>query len=213
MKYGCLMLGLAVALLSGCRTGTNRADAETVGEWSEVVDGFRGRLVVEPVLSGRGAVATVCLELQNLTFSPYLRKLAFAGHEPGLVCTVRDARQQTLPRWSGGVPWIYDFAQLSYPVTLPARSTLRLRVAGVTYHLLHDQPDGVSPGRDAWVLELDAPNRPWHLVDGDRASYFLGATFTAAVQGEQKANAFAWGGTLQLPPVKLPVVRPASAGR
>src|SRR5215216_961090 len=99
---------LVVAILvAGCGTTTGAKHGSTIGAWSDVVDNMRGRLILEPTLDGEGFRSTkVLFEIENLGG---LRHLAFG---PGcFTWKVTNAGKETLPRWNGPLPWIYDFSQ------------------------------------------------------------------------------------------------------
>ncbi len=207
MKYPALLLCVIAILNSGCGTMTDARQSLTIGDWSDAVNEMRGRLVVEPIPDGKGgAVATIYLELQNLAPTPYRRQMMFSRGTDCFTWTLTNASKEPLPRWRGSVPWLYDYSELGYPLTLPAGATLRVPVSHVSYHVLlprlpHDKG---LPG-SALVLEQDAPNLPWHLVSGSSTEgYFLSAKFKNELTRDVHKRPFLWHGELSLPAVQLP---------
>jgi hypothetical protein len=186
-------------LVAGCGTTTGAKHASTIGAWSDVVDNMRGRLILEPTLDGEGFRSTkVLFEIENLGG---LRHLIFTKGAGCFTWKVTNAGKEALPRWNGPLPWIYDFSQMSYQITLPAWATLRLPVSGATYYILRPGPLNLSSS--SLVLVQDEPNNPWHLTSGSSIeSYFLSATFQSA--SEVPGDKFWWKGRLSLPPVLLP---------
>ncbi len=186
---------------------TNVKQSPTIGDWSEVVNEMRGRLVVEPIPYGKdGTLATIYLELQNLAPTPYVRQLMFTRGADCFTWTLANASKETLPRWKGSLPWVYDFSEKRYPLTLPAGATLRVPVSSVSYHILSPQsPHIYDVPNSTLVLQQDAPNPPWHLISGRSTErYFLSAKFKSALKRDVPNSLFLVRSELSLPPVQLP---------
>jgi len=182
------------------------ADEKTpvaIGDWSEPVDGLRGRLLVfqGPVRDeGTSRETLVYVELQNVAASGE-RDVYF---EPsGLKCELRDVAGKGPPRpkmgssGSGGRPgkkW----------VRLPHDSSLRLRVSPYGYG---------SPDEKAFVITIGFDT--WQIKATDAAEYSLAGTFKVnppEVKGREKS----WAGELKLPAAKVvwpPERQPTSGPR
>jgi hypothetical protein len=207
MKRLAPFLSAIAILVAGCRTVPDSTRTPAIGEWSDVADQMRGRLVVELSASeGSRTLATIYVELQNLAFTPYRRNLIFSRGSSCFTWKLTDVHKRAIPRWKGGLPWVYDFAEMIYPISLPARGTLRVPVAHVSYHILLPKfPGEYGLPSSSLVLESDPPNPPWHLVAGSSTEpYFLSAMFKSADEAKAEPHPFGWLGTLSLPPVRLP---------
>lgn len=206
-----LLLCLALVLgcgLCGCEmAGRHSAipqEAMTAGDWSETVNGLRGRLLFGKAETFNGTrLATVYLELQNV--SDVLSPIGI-GPNRSLPCAVLDAFNKPVPQ--SGMPadvWSPD----PFWIMLPMDSTLRFRVSVTGYAVPKDA--GLSIG-------LMSGN--WIIPPATHGDYFLSASFVVApgaVSVRTKTNIppdEPWYGVLELPKVKIPAVhnsRPAAA--
>ena len=186
------------------------------GSWSEPVsDGqgntLRGRLLVYDGIhltnaSGNSvwSTAPVFLEIQDVTATnPHPTRIYFDFTE-GLAFELRDAKGVTadnLPHHGsrGGIPppiW----------ATLPAHGLLRLRA---------DAAGGILEGSDGelrlYFLDLKGhqSNVNWTIPAGDTNAWFLSATLLPPPPPTNSIpyNPDVWQGKLEVPAVKLSVVR------
>lgn len=170
---------------------------EEFGQWSEVVDGMRGRFVIKSSLDSHGFTAVrVYLELGNLTWRPNSGlKFAF-NRQRSFEWALKSSDGKLVPRWNGAVPWIFDYVAIDFWISVPADSTLRFPVSDLAYHVLH--PSG------AVVLNHGVPEPPpWLLEPSIKGPYFLEAKFKGLIKGET-ASQFIWSGVISIPPVRLP---------
>lgn len=181
-----VLLAVLVACAS-VRTPAHDPD-EVVGAWSAPVDAMRARLVGKTLENARGETQyLVYVEFDNVNFAGG-RSLMFGKDE--FAWEVRDQTGRSVERWNGPVPWIYDYADITRPITLPGGSRLRVPATGAGYARL---PEGV-------LVWCQYPS-PWPLEPGHR--YVIGATFTAPPH-HGPDDGTAWSGTLVLPPIPLP---------
>jgi len=186
------------------------------GSWSEPVpDGqgntLRGRLLVYEGIhttnafgNGVWTTAPVYLEIEDMTAAnPHPTRIYF-DFMGGLTFELRDAKGATadnLPHhgFRGGIPpplW----------ATLPARGLLRLRA---------DAAGGISEGSDSelrlYFLDLKGhqSNVNWTIPAGDTNAWFLSATLLPPppLTNSIPYNPDVWQGTLEVPAVKLSVVK------
>ncbi len=191
------MRALALVLVLASARVAVAADEKTAvatGEWSEVVDGLRGRLILargEP----RGATKTrdtkVYVELENSGITNSGQRNVYFDPD-ALECELRDADgkavRQTPGAGNGGRPgkvW----------VTMPFDSALRLRA----------NPFGFGSA-DADGLLVPLNNAAWFIKAGDTGEYALTGTLTVEPPaGHGKADV--WKGALKLPGIKLPPIK------
>lgn len=179
---GILLLGTLAAgqaTKSARPGGTADPTLIAAGEWSEEVEGLRGRLVLA---EGRKPAEVVTyLELRNAPEAVGNDIDVYVN--PDLACEMRDARGKLIPAGGGfgggGVPgpqW----------VTLSHDSTIRLRLS----------PYGFFDN-DGQLITIVMKH--WTIQRGEMAS--LSATFTSDPKDEKRPRA--WKGTLKLSPVKI----------
>jgi hypothetical protein len=187
-------LALVVLLATGPAAAAAEKHTVAVGDWSEPVDGLRGRLVVaqgRTLGDGNARESLVYVEFQNVAEAGE-RTLAFDPDR--LKCELLDANGNPVPKTapfgrSGGRPG-------KTLVTLPFDSTLRLRA----------NPYGFGRADDLLVpLNADA----WLIKAGDTADYFLTGTFTVPPVDRTGPGKPPWAGELKLPKARL--ARPAAA--
>ena len=135
------------------------------------------------------------LELQNLAEQPVFGMKISVQHQQSFDWELKGPNGESVPRWTGPVPWIFDGGFLGFWISIPAHSTLRFPVTGISYHVL--QPS------NALVLSQNLPDPPWHLAQGIKAKYFLSAKFKGVVSGKMPSQ-FIWSGPLVLPAVPMP---------
>ena len=184
------MQALAVALALFPIAANPREDKTVLatGDWSEPLNGLRGRLVIA---QGRALGASsvreslVYVELENVSQT---QSGVLAVHfDPGsLKCDLLDAAAKSVPQTgtggSGGRPgavW----------VSLPFDSVLRVRANPFGF----GRPDG---------LLIPLNNATWMIRAGDRNAYSLAGTLTVTPPLDH-GRADAWTGVLTLAAVKL----------
>lgn len=160
-----------------------------LGEWSEPVDGIRGRLVV--VQGGRNLpdpqswVTLMYVDLEKTTNSG-ARSVYF--NPEALQCKLTHADGKAAPESPFGGSGGRGGPPASW-VTLPYDSLMRLRANPSGY----SSPDG---------LHFALMNGHYLLKTGDPGEYHLSGTLTVSPPiGHGQMNA--WTGVLKLPPVKL----------
>jgi hypothetical protein len=170
--------------------------SESEGDWSESVDGMRGRLVANSKLNAEGATEVdVYVELQNLDAQPsFGKKLNFKGD---MVWALSDGHGNAVPPWTGqSVVAGWSTATVEAWTTVPANSALRFRVCVAGYYLMD--------GPMALVFFQGLINTPpWHIAPNGHGPYFLSALFKGSEQRIAGAHP-TWNSTLNLPPVPLP---------
>ena len=120
----------ALALLAATALG---AAESPQAQWSEIVDGLRGRLVIEygPDLEG-AEIALVYLELQNVSDSAGIKDLWFdETHQ--FKWQLQDEKGKQVPRT---YPPASIFTDLGHWMILPFDSTLRFRVSVSGYGII-----------------------------------------------------------------------------
>ena len=166
-----------------------------VGEWSEAVDGLRGRLVVIEGDGDWGRETVTYLELQRVTTKARLWRDAlnvYVDVNLHLKSEMRDGGGQLVPPEMQGFVGGQDIGPPDAVwVVLPSDCTIRLRLS-----LRGTVGKGgvrVGVGHNEWNLKFNAPGE-----------YAFSGTFAGdpPKDGDHPA---AWSGTLKLPPLKIPV--------
>jgi hypothetical protein len=193
-----LVCGLTLALTTaGWASDTpapvalTNAKAVAVGDWSEPVNGLRGRLVVgEGRVLGNSTVreTVIYLELQN-AFDAAGDPLRISFDPGQLKGELRNAKGEPVPRTpgrgSGGRPgacWL----------TLPYDSALRLRVNAFGFG---------RPKETGFLIPLTAGDA-WLIPAGDANDYFFSGTFASDPPKDTEGTR-PWAGTLTLPKAKI----------
>ncbi len=161
-----------------------------VGNWSEVTNGLRGRLLLgEDARSDRGMRrGIVYLELQNVAPGETTYVYYAPTKEP-LRFELRDAEGKTVRNWISGSDGVPSPCWLA----LPLDSALRFRTGSSAY-----EPD--EPG--LFIIAAFMGGK-WFIPAGATNDYYLSGTFTVAVPaGETRPTM--WQGTLKLPHLKIP---------
>jgi len=206
MKTPAILLMLVVQHCCIAATETNFV---SVGEWSNPVSDsygyrLRGRLLLCQV-PWRGPASTpdigVYLELEEISdFSvapvQVLCDLSPAKHSDGLLCELRYTDGRPVAEggiYSGGVPG-------SCWITLPAYSSIRLKVSG-----------GTAKATQDWI-QITLSRQSWAFPSKNTNDCFLSGTFTVNPPAElvtpyTPSNYHVWKGTLTLPAVRIPVKR------
>jgi hypothetical protein len=179
LRTAALLVALAAGQVSGA------ADEKTVigtGDWSEVVDGLRGRLVLaqgRTLGDGKTRESLVYIELENAGAT---RGLTVQFDPDALSCELTDAGGKAVAQapgaGSGGRPG-------KSVVTLPYDSAARLRA----------NPYGF--GRAEGLL-IPLNRGAWHITGG--ADYSFSGTLAVTPPA---GVADAWKGELKLPRVKV----------
>ena len=166
-----------------------------IGEWSETVDGIRGRLVIVPggpnLPTPQSWVTLVYVELEKTTNSG---PRAVYFDPESLQCKLTSADGKAAPQSPFGGSGGRGGPPASW-VTLPYDSLMRLRANPSGY----SSPDG---------LHIALTNNHYLLKTGDPMEYHLSGTLNAAPPADH-GRTNAWVGVLKLPPVKLRAPAPA----
>ncbi|HSY42533.1 MAG TPA: hypothetical protein VK811_01395 [Candidatus Acidoferrum sp.] len=186
-----LVLVLALILsasLSGC--STRALKPMSAGDWSEIVHGLRGRLMVtEETAKFNGTrMGVVYLELQNL--EDVLNPMEIYYDTAGTFqYDLMEESKHPIPQ---GLAEGSVMSPLPFWIILPNDSILRFRVSVNGYGIPKDAGlfVGLMPG------VYDIPPTP----HGD---YFLSASFS--VNPPAGSDIHAWRGVLKLPAAKIPV--------
>ena len=172
------------------------------GAWSKPVTDtdhtLRGRLLVYDD-DARESInhVRVYLELQHIFEGgwPLPPEIHYDldGAKRALQLKLCDGRGRTLPRETNyadrGSARIYPFW-----VTLPCDSLLRLRADIYTM--------GLTPKPKGLVVQVE--DGIW-IVPPHHRPVYLSGTFTPPLDRRSSAKHFVWQGTLELPPVKIPI--------
>jgi hypothetical protein len=195
MRRFLLFAILAMSAVAAASAQPSVPPKENSGQWSEAVDQIRGRLIAEAGLDDHGRTEVrVFLELQNLAELPVFGMKISVQHQQSFDWEVKGPTGESVPRWTGPVPWIFDGGFIPFWISIPARSSLRFPVTAISYNVL--QPS------NALVLGQNLPGPPWHLASGGK-TYSLSAKFKGVISGEMPSQ-FVWSGPLSLPPVAMP---------
>ena len=180
-----IILGLGLAITANAN-GALSSGANEKHQWSEIVNGLRGRLSLKrwKISNGSCIIATY-LELKNenatllLTKTPENMKFRVTDKDGKEIEVVRT---MSFNGWSGGTPQL----------VLPHASSIRVRIG----------PTGHGIGRDlAAHLDLGIDNY-WALPTGE---YYLSAVLEIE-RKPKRANDVGnpWHGRIELPPVLIP---------
>jgi hypothetical protein len=174
-----------------CCFAVTANDPVVAGEWSESVNGLRGRLLFgeDAPLNGT-RVGAVYLELQNISA---------AGNDIQVFYDTRYSLHFELREPSDKARKDNGFRGFVLPprwLSLPKDSSLRFRV----------NLDGYGNPKDAG-LHLGLPGEGWIIPSSETNDFFLPATFTVNPPKERD-RAIIWEGILKLPSVKIPFRKP-----
>lgn len=110
---------------SGDSTSTSLS-SEVVGEWSEIVEHMRGRLVAEFGIDASGATEVgISIELQNFNTGVLGRRIVTLARDRSLHWEMTGAHGKAAPEWAGFVPWTIDFFYVNETVSVPASGRVR----------------------------------------------------------------------------------------
>jgi hypothetical protein len=141
-------------------------------------------------------IVRLYLELQTLDAQPYFGEKISFNRDTSLKWSMSDSHGNPVPGWKGPVPWLFDYASITFWISVPGDSMLRFPICSGKYYLL-----GAS--RELVFFQGLMNTLPWHLSANRREKYYLSATF----KGLEKSNIrsqFIWGSSLSIPPVCLP---------
>ncbi len=180
-----LLLAFSIQL---CLAGS-AVQPDAIGEWSQSTNQIRGRLLFAELAPSKDGqrVGLVFLELQNLgeTVNVYYDVVRWPPR-----CKLRDSAGKIVEQSPAG----RDAAPQPCWLTLPAHSSIRL-LTGYGPNVGPQTPSltfGVGMDQ-TWMIPLNTTN-----------NYSLSGTFTdAPSRGEGREPS--WKGTLELPPVRIPV--------
>ena len=165
----------------------------SVGKWSDVVDGLRGRLHFSDGYKFNGTrLATIYLELENVSDRGNPMQFYF-DEFTALDCELRNSAGKPAPSLGGPM----DYMSVGpHWMELPHGASLRLPVS-INGHGVH---------RLAGTM-IGLAHECWTFTPNTRADFFLTGTFhPRAPQGQERENA--WQGTLKLPKLRIPLPRP-----
>jgi hypothetical protein len=158
-------------------------DIVTAGDWSDEVDGLRGRLVIahgRPLDDGKSHETVAYVELRYRPDAVgNARKVYF---NPNVNRELQDAKGQLVPLttrgrgFGGGIP-------VAEWVSLPYDSTMRLRLSPFAHN-----ERGVC---------IDVNLDEWDIKPTDTSDYFVSGTFTSNPP-EDPGHADVWRGSLKL---------------
>jgi len=182
-----------------CCFGQTDTNVIATGDWSEVVNGLRGRLLVyDDQGSSAANHARVYLELQHVFQGAWAIPLEIyydIGVRDDLHLEVRDRLDKPIPLAPIA---IRGFVPNPCWVTLPCDSIVRLRADLYTLGP-QSKPDG---------LEILAPHGGWIIQPNATNDIFLCGSFTPPKDHPSCLNYHVWQGTLNFPKVKIPVKKP-----
>lgn len=168
-------------------------EPKSIGEWSEPVDGLRGRLLfAENVKDENGVrIGNIYLELQNLS-SGDNRYVYYDAKKSPIHCELNDSKSDGVKVWPGnmsdGMP---SACWLALPYDSSLRFDTRLGPAFTPSHPCLFICIGLEGG--TWEIPLTATN-----------DFYLSGTFTTTPP-QNETRPHMWEGTLKLPPVKISV--------
>ncbi len=168
---------------------------ESVGAWSEVVNGLRGRLIVTQEKEENGVQRPkVFLELQNI--DDVLNPIQVDAFDPqtSFQCRVLDSAEKLIA--SAPID-IREAVMPSFPLTIPFESSLRL---DVNRHAMGGWRFAQVPSKER--IEIVLGDGVWVIEKASRADYFLEGTFH--IEKSKPTTSRNWSGTLKIPGVKIP---------
>jgi hypothetical protein len=203
-------LWVLLASLQWC-FGQTDTNVIATGDWSpavpDTVNGaeLRGRLLVYDERCSTNHVlnrppqitwehARLYLELQHVHYSAWYNPIEIYFDPEDLPFEMHDGSGKSVPSQpysiAGALPgpcWI----------TLPCDTTVRLRADLYT----------LSGGRDPAAIEI-LTGRLWKVPRKSTNDYFLSCTFTPATNHASCLGYQVWRGTLRLPAVRIPTMKP-----
>jgi hypothetical protein len=163
-----------------------------VGEWSALVEGLRGRLVIAqkyPHGDVNYIETRVYVEFENSSAADSPTDTIDLYFDPtGLTCELVDAAGQAVPQGPG---FLDRGRPGGYWVTLPFDATMRLRV----------NPSGQGDTRNVGLL-IPLWNASWLVPARGAGEYFLSGTFVVNPP-MALARGNVWRGTLVFPKLKV----------
>jgi hypothetical protein len=184
---------LLVCFAAASCFGATALDVRTEGEWSEPVDGVRGRLLFgeEDAKLNGNRIGMIYLELQNVSDNASPEEIYF-DIRSALKCELLDAGHKVVP------PVLRDRSietPGSYWIALPHDSSMRFRVSVTGHSCSKNAGLVIGMMRNPWVIPADA-----------RDDYFFrGAFHVDPPKGERRRP---WQGVLKLPEVRIPAKGP-----
>jgi hypothetical protein len=168
---------------------------ESVGAWSEVVNGLRGRLIVTQEKEENGVQRPkVFLELQNI--DDVLNPIQVNAFDPqtSFQCRILDSAGKSVASAPIG---IREMILPALTLVIPFESSLRLNVN-------RHRPGGwffaQVPSKER--IEIVLGDGVWVIEKASRADYLLEGTFH--IEKSKPTTSRNWSGTLKIPGVKIP---------
>jgi hypothetical protein len=191
-KY--MRIFIMISLLAGsfCSAGPV-TEFKTAGEWSEVTNGLRGRLLFAEGTPDKGGVkmGEVYLELQNVSLGDAMY-VYYAATKSPLRCELSDAAGKNVE----GMPEVMsDWMPSPCWLALPHDSALRFSTrVGPSF----------GPAHPCLFICVGLEGGAWEIPPTATNDYYLSGTFTVKTPANETRPRI-WEGTLKLPRVRVPV--------
>jgi hypothetical protein len=186
-------IGLATVLaVCAVRASSRQPQSVAAGDWSDPVNGLRGRLVLTPDRQDDRPQLKLDLELENRRDS--LGPLEIRWDDPpsrNLQLSLED--EAGSPVVDKMIPGGNERHSLAYHLAIPKDATIRIPITERAYAY---QPDG-----QVWLRPFAFVK--WTLPTNRSQLYLRGSV--RPLPGDEPAPALTWKGSLPLPRVRLPI--------
>jgi hypothetical protein len=169
--------------------------AESIGEWSQSVEGIRGRLIAredKPYIGTR--FIAIYIELEN---TANVADPIYIFFDP-----VRAIDNRVIDAAGNTVKQPPNVAS----IMSPAAHWLAVPWDGRL--LFHASVSGYGVYKNSGVA-IPMMSGNWLIAPGDKRKYYLEATLRSTPPDKDPAHRFAWHGPLKLPRLLLPTAQPA----
>lgn len=169
------------------------AEFRTSGEWSDVTNGLRGRLIFAegPVLKSGAKMGEVYLEIENVSAGDAIY-VYYAATKTPIHCELIDSEGKKIEGLPGGMS---DFMPSPCWLALPHDSALRFNTrVGPSF----------VPGHSCLFISVGVEGGAWEIPLTATKDYYLSGTFTVRAPVSETRPRI-WEGTLKLPAVKVSV--------
>jgi hypothetical protein len=187
-----ILILISLLVGSSCFAGPV-TEFKTSGEWSEVTNGLRGRLLFAEgaVLKYGVKMGEVYLELENVSERGTIY-VYYAATKSPIQCELSDSEGKNI-KGLPGVP--SDFMPSACWLALPHDSALRFstRVG-----------PSIAPGHPCLFICVGLEGGAWEIPLTATNNYYLSGTFTVSAPTNETSPRI-WEGTLKLPAVRVPV--------
>ena len=179
----------AAILMTALSINAATSDSET-GDWSEVVDGIQGRLIISEDQPFNGTqILAVYLELRHVSNNGSPIEIYFDPIHT-FQCQLLGAHDK--PVATAGLP-ASILVSRPFWLVLPYDSSLRFRISESGYGVPRNERALISLGCGDWVLQ-----------SGDVREYKLEVTFVVNPP-KVDIDRRVWKGVMKLPRVKIPL--------